>query len=91
MEVHVFLYHWCTSEEEGTDVMGVYADHEKACVEMQQYMREVESRKKADYDDVEFDDDFAMYEKDYVSFGFYGKGYGMDHTWSGRVETMPVW
>lgn len=91
MEVHVFLYHWCTAEEEGTDVLGVYSDFEKACVDMHRYMREVESRVRADYDDMDFDVDFAMDEKTYVSFGFYGRGCGMDHSWYGRIETMPVW
>ena len=88
MEVHIVLYHWCTDEEEGTDIVGAYADYERACAEMHRYMRERRESLEEDYD--HFDSDFAQDEKSYVSFGFYGSGYGMDHSWSGRVETVHI-
>lgn len=88
MEVHIILYHWCTDEEEGTDIVGVYADYDRACNEMQRHMSERRESLMEDYD--HFDVDFEQCEKNYVSFGFYGRGYGMDHSWSGRVETMSV-
>lgn len=89
MEVHIVLYHWCTDEEEGTDVVGCYADHDRACAEMRKHMEEVERRVIENYH-PKFDADFKMDDKTYIAFGFYGTGCGMDHSWSGRVETVTV-
>lgn len=89
MEVHVVLYHWCTSEEEGTDVIGVYENHDRACLKMYKHMVEVKKRVEENYG-CKFDADFEMNDNTYISFGFYGDGCTMDHSWSGRIETFTV-
>lgn len=88
MDVHVILYHWCTDEEEGTEIVGAYYDFDRACDEMHSYMKKRREALSGDYD--HFHQDFEQDNLTYLSFGFYGEGYRMDNSWSGRVETIHV-
>lgn len=89
MEVHIILFHHRTAEEDGTDIVGVHHDIEYARTEMQRFMSEWRDNLLFNgY--THFDSDFELNGVDYVSFGFYGSGSGVDHIWSGRVETRTV-
>lgn len=89
MNVYVVLYHWCTDEEEGTDVVSIHKNYDIACSEMHKHMEEVRKRVVENYGD-EFDTDFDMDTENRVVFGWYGNGFCVDNTWSGRVDTVTV-
>lgn len=86
--VCVFSYHWCTAETEGTEVIGIYRDFQKASAAMRAYMTALRDTVKDEYE--HFDADFDNDDNDYVSFGFYGEGFGTDHVWSGRIDIVEV-
>lgn len=89
MKVHVVLYRYTTYDKDGFDVVGVYANIEKARIEMVRHMTEVYQRNVEYYGD-RFNEDFSQNFSDYISFGFYGSGYEPDHVWESHVETMEV-
>lgn len=89
MDVHVVLYHWCTDEEEGTDIVGAYTNYNRACDEMRAHMAEVRRRVVENYGE-KFHEDFEMDAENYFAFGRYGNGCLTDNTWSGCVETVTV-
>lgn len=95
MEVHVVMYRWNTEEYTSCDIVGVYSDFEVACSVLHNHMSHVKNHIQASYR-REFDANFDMNEKTYVSFGFYNGGFGLNHCWVATVETVnmeaiPVW
>lgn len=89
MTVHVVTYRYTVAECDGFDVIGVYFDYNKACLEMAHHMKKVYDR-SVEYYGEPFDSDFETNEENYISFGFYGEGFGCDHVWSAVVDTMEV-
>ena len=87
--VHIVLFHYCTAEQEDTDVVGVYADINRARSDMRKFMRDLK-KNLLDNNYDSFDADFEQDCDDYISFGFYGVGSGMDHSWAARVESCEV-
>lgn len=86
--VYVFIYSESTSESDDMEVIGVYRDYDKACVEMHTYMAEVRSH-TTEWAPC-FDADFEENNPDFVSFGFYGRGWSRDHVWIGKICAMEV-
>lgn len=89
MKVHVVKYRYTTTDMDGFDVIGIYFDYDKACLEMARHMKQVYDRNVEYYGDC-FDNDFEMNGENYISFGFYGNGYECDHVWAAVVDTMEV-
>ena len=89
MKVHVVKYRYTLAEMDGFDVIGVYFDYDKACLEMARHMKQVYDRNVEYYGD-RFDSDFEVTEENYISFGFYGEGYECDQVWVAEVDTMEV-
>lgn len=87
-KVHVWIYHWCTDEEEGSEVMGIYRDLDKASREMRAFM--ASQRQALEDDDYRFDDDCEYDDDDFICFGFYGTGFVGDNYWSSRIKTVEV-
>ena len=92
MQVHVVQYSYRDADYEGNDVIGVYADKEKARRSMKDHMDEMYARVSEyyGYGDEEFSEDFKIDWPDAIHFGFYGCGFEGDHVWACCIETMEL-
>ena len=91
MQVHVVQYSYRDADYEGNDVIGVYADKDKARRSMKDHMDQVYVRVSEYYDDERFSEDFKVDWPDMIQFGFYGNGlFEGDHIWNCSIETMEL-
>ena len=89
MNVHVVQYNYRDGDYEGNDIIGVYADKDKAWTSMTEHMAQVKFRNIEYYGD-RFESDFEIDWPDMVQFGFYGRGFEGDHIWSCKIDTMEL-
>ena len=86
MDVYIVQYHCCDGDFEEFDVVGVYADKDKARRSMREHMKKVRVRNTEYYGD-RFHEDFEVDWPDMIQFGFYAKGFELDHVWTCSIET----
>ncbi|MPM11450.1 hypothetical protein SDC9_57794 [bioreactor metagenome] len=90
MQVHIIKYHWCNVNEEGSDIIGVYFDYDKAVKMMKEFAASGKEGAQFDFGPHDWEPDFDQDGERYISCGWYGGCCDMDSTWSLELITMEV-